>query len=72
VAVHIEPRTLDRQAALRAAQGERSLLHRSERALRDAVERAVLRTLRFAVGGAAAVAASSPSCCWRAASAAGA
>ena len=56
VAVHIEPRTLDRQAALRAAQGERSLLRRSERALRDAVERAVLRTLRFAVGGAAAVA----------------
>jgi hypothetical protein len=56
VAVHIEPRTLDRQAALRAAEGERSLLRRSERALRDAIRHAVLRTLRFALGGAAAVA----------------
>jgi hypothetical protein len=57
VAVHIEPRTLERQEALRAAEGERSLLRRTEEDLRTAIERAALRTLRFAVGGAAAMAA---------------
>jgi predicted phosphodiesterase len=56
VAVRIEPRTLEREAALRAAEGERSLLRRTEADLRSAIERAALRTLRYALGGAAAMA----------------
>jgi hypothetical protein len=56
VDVHIEPRTLDRDAALRAAQGERTLLSRSEDDLGDAVNRAVLRAVRFGLGATAIVA----------------
>ena len=57
VAVHIEPRTLERQAALKAAEGERSLRAAARRTCATPIERAALRTLRFAIGAAAAVAA---------------
>jgi predicted phosphodiesterase len=54
--LHIEPRTVDRQVALRAASGSRTPVGATEADLRTAVRRTVLRTLRFALGGAALLA----------------
>jgi hypothetical protein len=55
--IHIEPRTVDREVVLRAASGDRSLLSRTQHDLRDAVRSAALRAVRFALGGAALLAA---------------
>lgn len=54
--LHIEPRTVDREAVLQAASGQTQPLRAAEADLRSAVRRTVLRTLRFALGGAAVVA----------------
>jgi predicted phosphodiesterase len=54
--LHIEPRTIDRDVVLRAAGGETRPLRAAEADLRAAVHRTVLRTARFALGGAALVA----------------
>ena len=54
--LHIEPRTIQRDVVVRAASGARAPLQATEAGLRDAVRRTVLRTLRFALGGAAVVA----------------
>ena len=54
--LHIEPRTIDRDVVLRAAGGETQPVRAAEADLRSAVRRTVLRTLRFALGGAALVA----------------
>jgi calcineurin-like phosphoesterase family protein len=56
VDIRVEPRTLERDAALRAARGDRQLLGSAEEDLRDAVISAVLRSVRFGLGGAAAAA----------------
>jgi predicted phosphodiesterase len=50
--LHIEPRTVERDVVLRAASGEREPIRATEADLREAVRRTVLRTLRFALGGA--------------------
>jgi hypothetical protein len=55
--IHIEPRTVDREVVLRAASGDRSLLSRTQNDLRNAVRSAALRAVRFALGGAAVLAA---------------
>ena len=55
--LHVEPRTADRDAIQRAAGGERRLLAGAEDDLHAAVRRTVLRTMRFALGGAALLAA---------------
>ncbi len=49
---HIEPRTVDRDVALRAASGEGQPVRAAEKDLREAIRRTVLRTVRFAIGGA--------------------
>ena len=54
--LHIEPRTVERQVVLRAASGSREPVSATEAGLRTAVRRTVLRTLRFALGGAAVIA----------------
>jgi predicted phosphodiesterase len=54
--LHIEPRTVRRSAVLRAAGGERAPIRAAEADVRTAVRRTVLRTLRFALGGAALLA----------------
>ena len=54
--LHIEPRTVQREVVLRAASGERAPVRATEAGLRTAVQRTVLRTLRFALGGAALLA----------------
>src|SRR4051812_46733051 len=54
--LHLEPRTVERDVVLRAAGGEREPVRATEAGLRSAVRRTVLRTLRFAVGGAAVIA----------------
>ncbi len=54
--VRLEPRRVDRDAVLRAANGDRALVGGVEDDLRDAVGATVLRTLRFALGGAALLA----------------
>jgi hypothetical protein len=54
--LHIEPRTIDRDVVLRAAGGETRPVRAAEADLRAAVRRTVLRTVRFALGGAALVA----------------
>jgi hypothetical protein len=56
VDIRVEPRTLERDAALRAARGDRQLLGAAEEDLRAAVISAVLRSVRFGLGGAAAAA----------------
>jgi hypothetical protein len=56
VDIRVEPRTLERDAALRAARGDRQLLGAAEEDLRDAVISAVLRSVRFGLGGAATAA----------------
>jgi predicted phosphodiesterase len=55
--LHVEPRTVDRDVVLRAAAGEDEPVRAAEAGLREAVRRTVLRTLRFALGGAALLAA---------------
>ncbi|HEX2104705.1 MAG TPA: metallophosphoesterase family protein [Solirubrobacteraceae bacterium] len=55
--LHIEPRTVDRDVVLRAASGEEEPVRAAEAGLRTAVRRTVLRTVRFALGGAALLAA---------------
>ena len=54
--LHIEPRTVQRAVVLRAASGSRAPVRATEADLRTAVRRTVLRTLRFALGGAAVIA----------------
>jgi predicted phosphodiesterase len=54
--LHLEPRTVDRDVVLRAAGGEDEPVRAAEADLRTAVHRTVLRTLRFALGGAALLA----------------
>lgn len=54
--VRLEPRRVDRDAVLRAADGERAVVGGVEDDLEDAVGATVLRTLRFALGGAALLA----------------
>jgi predicted phosphodiesterase len=54
--VRLEPRRIDRDAVLRAANGDRQLVSGVEHDLEDAVSATVLRTLRFALGGAALLA----------------
>ncbi len=56
VDIRVEPRTLERDAALRAARGDRQLLGAAEEDLRAAVISAVLRSVRVGLGGAAAAA----------------
>ena len=53
---HVEPRTADREVVLRAAAGESGLVTAAEADLRSAVRKTVLRTLRFALAGAALLA----------------
>jgi hypothetical protein len=55
--IHIEPRIVDREVVLRAASGDRSLLSTTQQDLRNAVRSAALRAVRFALGGAAVLAA---------------
>jgi predicted phosphodiesterase len=52
VRLHGEPRTVNRQAVLRAAGGQRGVLKETEASLKDAAGRALLRAGRFALGGA--------------------
>jgi Calcineurin-like phosphoesterase superfamily domain len=54
--LHLEPRTVDRDVVLRAANGAKEPIRATEAGLRTAMRRTVLRTLRFALGGAALVA----------------
>jgi predicted phosphodiesterase len=54
--LHLEPRTVERDVVIRAASGERAPVSATEAGLRTAVKRTVLRTLRFALGGAALLA----------------
>ena len=54
--LHLEPRTVERDVVLRAASGARAPVRATEAGLRTAVRRTVLRTLRFALGGAALLA----------------
>jgi calcineurin-like phosphoesterase family protein len=54
--LHMEPRTVERDVVLRAASGEREPVRATEAGLRTAVRKTVLRTLRFALGGAAVIA----------------
>ncbi|MFL5826239.1 MAG: metallophosphoesterase family protein [Thermoleophilaceae bacterium] len=51
VRLEIEPRTLDRQALLRAVGGDGTILARAERDATRAAHRTLLRALLFAVGG---------------------
>jgi predicted phosphodiesterase len=55
--LHLEPRTVNRDVVLRAAAGENEPVRAAEAGLRTAVRRTVLRTVRFALGGAALLAA---------------
>jgi predicted phosphodiesterase len=54
--LHLEPRTVEREVVLRAASGGRAPVRATEAGLRNAVQRTVWRTLRFALGGAALLA----------------
>lgn len=54
--IHVEPRTLDRSALLRAAGGDRHLLAATEHDLRTAARAAVLRAVRYALGAVALLA----------------
>src|SRR3954452_4164882 len=54
--LHLEPRTVDRAVVVRAASGARGPVTATEADLRTAVRRSALRTLRFALGGAALLA----------------
>jgi Calcineurin-like phosphoesterase superfamily domain len=54
--LHIEPRTVQRDVVIRAASGQRAPVSATEAGLRTAVRKTVLRTLRFALGGAALLA----------------
>jgi predicted phosphodiesterase len=74
--IHVEPRTVDRQAVIRASGGDRQALTETQRDAQKAARAALLRALGWAVGGAvpfallAAAAARRRS--WRAAAGAGA
>ena len=54
--IHVEPRTIDRQAVIRAAGGERRVLAAAQDDAQDAAGDALLRALAWALGGAAAAA----------------
>ena len=54
--LHLEPRTVERDVVIRAASGARAPVSATEAGLRTAVKKTVLRTLRFALGGAALLA----------------
>ncbi|HEX8856029.1 MAG TPA: hypothetical protein VF752_10550, partial [Thermoleophilaceae bacterium] len=51
VRLEIEPRTLDRQALLRAVGGDGTVLARAERDATRAAHRSLLRALLYAIGG---------------------
>ena len=53
--LHLEPRSVDREALLRAASGDRSVLHEAEQDARQAAHRALLRAVVWAIGGALAL-----------------
>jgi predicted phosphodiesterase len=50
--IHVEPRTIDRQAVIRAAGGEREVLAAAQRDAQDAAGDALLRALAWALAGA--------------------
>lgn len=50
--IHVEPRTIDRQAVIRASGGERRILATAQRDAQRAARHALLRALRWGVGGA--------------------
>ena len=52
--LHVEPRRADREAVIAAASGDRGVLAEAEHDARDAAHAALLRALRWAVGGALA------------------
>lgn len=54
--IHVEPRTIDRQAVIRASAGNRKVLGAAQRDAQDAAGDALLRALLWALGGALAVA----------------
>jgi predicted phosphodiesterase len=54
--LHVEPRTANREVVLRAAAGEAGPVRATEAGLRTAIRRTVLRSVRFALGGAALLA----------------
>jgi hypothetical protein len=56
ITVHVEPRTLERQVLVDAASGDRALLKRTEADLKTAIRKGLLRTVRYGLGGAGAVA----------------
>ncbi|HEY6781518.1 MAG TPA: metallophosphoesterase family protein, partial [Thermoleophilaceae bacterium] len=56
MSVRVEPRRVDRDAVLRAANGDRAITAGVEDDLRDAIGATVARMLRFALGGAALLA----------------
>jgi predicted phosphodiesterase len=53
--LHVEPRSIDREALLATAGGDRSVLERAEKDASKAAHRAFLRALVWAVGGAFAL-----------------
>jgi hypothetical protein len=53
--LHVEPRSVDREAVLRAAAGDGSVLSDTERDARQVAHGALLRALRWATGGALAL-----------------
>lgn len=54
--IHVEPRTIDRQAVIRASSGNRGVLAEAQRNGQRAAGDALVRALLWAIGGAAAVA----------------
>ncbi len=54
--IHVEPRTVDRQAVIRASGGDRRVLAATQKDGQRAARDALLRALGWAVGGALAVA----------------
>jgi predicted phosphodiesterase len=52
--IHVEPRAIDRQAVIRAADGERTVLAAAQRDAEEAAGDALVRALLWAIGGALA------------------
>ncbi len=55
LAIHVEPRSVDREALIRAASGDRAVLRAAEQDARSAAQRALIRALLWAVAGALAL-----------------
>jgi predicted phosphodiesterase len=53
--LHVEPRSIDREALLATASGDRSVLGDAENDAREAAHNSFLRALRWAIGGALAL-----------------